>query len=322
MTSRLMTSSLGIDTEEPRFGPIRKGAASALLLVTLVGVGLLGWHWAQPPKHCAPGLVAIGARCCGQGQRLEELRCVGTPVGCAVGMDIARAGCVPRRARIPIKGGRLELGPADWEAPELVAPYSADVAPFLLDSHEVTEADYRACVEARRCAPTGSDEERGAEPGRAQTEVDASQARAFCEWRGGSVPTRDQLAFAAMGSAGRRYPWGDTGAVCRRAAFGLLSGPCAHGGTGPQLAGAHPDGMSPDGVHDLAGNVAEWASLGERRWQARGGSWRSTGAAELRSWSFVTLDAAEQRSDVGFRCAYRSAQTVDSGANAHEAVSP
>src|SRR5438552_3017582 len=58
----------------------------------------------------------------------------------------------------------------------------------------------------------------------------------------------------------RRYPWGDTGAVCRRAAWGLANGPCATKGRSPDTVGAHPDGASRMGVFDMAGNVAEWVT--------------------------------------------------------------
>jgi formylglycine-generating enzyme required for sulfatase activity len=214
-------------------------------------------------------------------------------------MDATPNGCRARSKPIAIAAGRLELGPSDWDAERFVEPYSADVPAFALDSHEVTEADYSACVEAGRCARAA---QRG-EPGLAQTQVSAIQARAYCSWRGADLPSRDQFARAAMGADTRRYPWGNTGAVCRRAAFGLDAGPCARTGVGPQLAGSHPDGATPEGIHDLAGNVAEWVYT-HGGYQARGGSWRTRDAAGLRSYSYETLNAETTRDDVGFRCAH------------------
>src|SRR6185503_21054203 len=101
----------------------------------------------------------------------------------------------------------------------------------------------------------------------------------------GALPSRDQLAFAAAGQTGRRYAWGDTGAVCRRAAWGLASGPCAEGASGPEIAGAHPDGASPEGVLDLAGNVAEWSAPDRADApvaEVRGGSFADGAASALR----------------------------------------
>ena len=66
------------------------------------------------------------------------------------------------------------------------------------------------------------------------------------------------MALAA-GAQSRRYPWGQTGLVCRRATFGIIAGPCAENGSQPDIAGSHPDGQSPEGVFDLSGNVAELA---------------------------------------------------------------
>src|SRR5580704_15949037 len=114
----------------------------------------------------------------------------------------------------------------------------------------------------------------------------------------------------------RRYPWGDTGAVCRRGAWGLEAGPCASGADGPDTVGAHPDGDSPLGLHDLAGNVAEWvtghvagdvvtgAAPRPGSGIAKGGSWADALASELRIWARLEVDAESHDARVGLRCAY------------------
>ncbi len=117
-------------------------------------------------------------------------------------------------------------------------------------------------------------------------------------------------AAASASNPVRRYPWGDTGAVCRRAAWGLAQGPCAQGADGPDTVGAHPDGDSPLGLHDLAGNVAEWVLATPNdaaRLEvalAKGGSWATSMASELRICARLELplEAADPR--VGFRCVY------------------
>jgi formylglycine-generating enzyme required for sulfatase activity len=144
-----------------------------------------------------------------------------------------------------------------------------------------------------------------------------AEAQAFCEGKGGRLPTEDEWIVAAVSAMNppRRYPWGDTGAVCRRAAWGLKDGPCAHGlrEAGPDTVGAHPDGDTPLGLHDMAGNVAEWVSddvsgEGPRNTSeagiAKGGSWSSALAAELRIWARLELEPESHDSRVGVRCVY------------------
>jgi formylglycine-generating enzyme required for sulfatase activity len=273
-----------------------------LALVGLAGVVLLAWHHARPPQRCPPGLEQLGPRCCGQGQTLVDGRCTGAPTACAEQMRVSPDGCVPVRRRVRIFEGVLRLGPSDWEAEARVEPYMAEVGAFAIDSHEVTEADWSACAAANACPALS---QRG-EPGLPQVNVSAHEAASYCAFVKGRLPTRDQLAFAAMGNAGRRYPWGETGAVCWRASFGLAVGPCARDG-GLELAGARPGGATPDGVYDLAGNAAEWILDGgaaSRRGEARGGSWRDASATDLRTWSYAPMDPTARSDAVGFRCAY------------------
>lgn len=199
----------------------------------------------------------------------------------------------------------LHLGPGDWEAQGVVSPRDARIEAFVLDALEVTEVRYAACVAAEACAsilPLTS------EPGRAVSGIRRDEAARFCAWAGGALPSGDQLAFASAGAASRRYPWGDTGAVCRRAAWGLADGPCGRGGLGPELAGSHPDGASPNGILDLAGNVAEWTSTAGNpagpTAEVRGGSWADGEAAALRSWYRREIASETRSAEVGFRCAY------------------
>jgi formylglycine-generating enzyme required for sulfatase activity len=182
----------------------------------------------------------------------------------------------------------------------VVAPYEADVASFDLDALEVTESRWSACVTAGACASLPL----SGEPGRAVGGVTFDEAARFCAWAGGALPTRDQLAFAAAGRGGRRYAWGDTGAVCRRAAWGLASGPCAWGAAGPELAGSHPDGASPDRALDLAGNVAEWAVVPGGAPEVRGGSYADGAANAIRAWQRRVVPADTRARDIGLRCAY------------------
>jgi sulfatase modifying factor 1 len=276
------------------------GGAGLVVLAALRGARDGG-----APLRCAEGMIALGARCCGEGQALEGGRCAGAPSRCGPHHEVTPAGCAPLEpnGRRAIAGGRLRIGPGDWEAQGVVAPYEADVAPFSIDTFEVTEARWEPCVRVRAC-PDGP--ALSGEPGRAIAGVTFEEAEAFCRFAGGRLPSRDELAFAISGD-GRRYPWGDTGVVCRRAAWGLASGPCASGGAGPDTAGAHPAGASAAGVQDLAGNVAEWTAsrdAPEGCADVVGGSWADAEAASLRGWNRRTALKAARDPAVGFRCVY------------------
>jgi formylglycine-generating enzyme required for sulfatase activity len=280
-------------------------AALALAGAALIAVvAVFAASRAAPPARCAAGMIALGPRCCGEGQRLDGERCVGAPRACAAGMHVTPAGCVRVTFPVPIAGGVLRVGTGDWEAQGVVTPYETAVAPFSIDTLEVTEQRWASCVVAGACAALPL----SGEPGRPVARVTLAEAGAFCRWAQGALPTRDQLAYAAAGRAGRRYAWGDTGAVCRRAAWGLLDGPCGQGAAGPELAGSHPDGASPDGALDLAGNVAEWtlpASPAARDAEVRGGSFADGAAAALRTWQRRVVPVDTRSPAIGFRCAYQ-----------------
>ncbi len=249
--------------------------------------------------RCPVGAVALDPRCCGEGQSLEGTLCVGAPSRCPDGLEAKETGCVAPASVTYVEGGTVDLSPSDWDAVSDGAAARGEVAAFRMDRFEVTESRYGACVAEGACRPT---QLRG-EPGLPVTWVDLEDAQRFCAFASGAVPTVLQHALAGAGTEGRRYPWGQTGAVCRRATFGLVEGPCGVGSRGPEVAGMRPDGGTPHDIHDLSGNVAEWATNGGLAF-ARGGSYRDTAARALRTWSGLPLRPTERRDDVGFRCVY------------------
>lgn len=215
-------------------------------------------------------------------------------------------GCVaPERDVIDVPAITVVVGPADWEAEGRVEPRTVHVGAFAIDRLEVSAGRLCSSRDAGACPDDAA---------RAAHGVSLHDARDFCKAHGGRLPTEDEWLAAAGGERPRRYPWGDTGAVCRRAAWGLESGPCGEGAVGPDTVGAHPEGVTPLGIHDLAGNVAEWVETPCPQNKAcphvvRGGSWRTRLATELRTWLRREVPADERGGDptIGFRCAYDAA---------------
>ncbi len=230
---------------------------------------------------------------CGHGFHAVAARC--EPIdGCPFPLTTASEGSCVASGRVAVPRTTLTVGASDWEAEGRVASRTFVAGPFWLDAFEVSTL---------ALAETNVPDEL-----RAASGVSRREAEAYCARQLGRLPTEDEWIVAAAGASVRRYPWGDTGAVCRRAAFGLAEGPCARGASGPDTVGSHADGDSPLGIHDLAGNVAEWvapapgqsASVGV----AKGGSWRTDLAADLRVWATLALDPDAHDDRVGFRCAY------------------
>lgn len=275
---------------------------TAVMALALIG---LAERERSPPSFCGPGLITLGAHCCGEGQTLRDDHCAGVPLSCPPHMHIATGsnpGCVALNHRTVFGGGRPGIPPPSWSLARVVPPAREPAGPFVLDSTEVTWARYDECVQKQECPGKPGRHE----PGLPVTGVNAKQAEAYCQFSGGRLPTGTEWLLAAAGAQGRRFPWGNTGLVCRRSAFGMVSGPCAEDG-GPTLAGARPDSATPDGVLDLSGNVAEWTREPGDSVIARGGSFRSKVAGALETSAVENKQpfaAAAGTPYIGFRCAY------------------
>jgi len=131
---------------------------------------------------------------------------------------------------------------------------------YYVDVSEVTVAAYQGCVDAGGCTPpepgigcNWGEEGRGDHPANC---TDWFQAKAYCAWAGKQLPTEAQWEKAARGIDGRIWPWGNETPTCARCAMGEGGAGCGTGGTLPVCS--KPDGVTPYGACDMAGNVMEW----------------------------------------------------------------
>jgi formylglycine-generating enzyme required for sulfatase activity len=125
---------------------------------------------------------------------------------------------------------------------------------FWIDKTEVTNAQYRKCVEARACdTPVRTtyydDADYVQHP---VVYVSWNDADVYCRWAGKRLPTEAEWEKAARGTGGRTYPWGER-INCDHAQYSKCDGR-----TVP--VGSKPKGASPYGALDMAGNVWEWVA--------------------------------------------------------------
>ena len=200
-----------------------------------------------------------------------------------------------------------------------------------IDQTEVTNAQYRRCVDAHACAPAKYWNEPDVSGDR-QPVVGVSwhDAAGYCQWAGVRLPTEAEWEYAARGPERRVFPWGNSfdgtrvnycDARCEKewADTQVVDG---YARTSP--VGSFPGGASWTGALDLAGNVWEWVSDGfgsyhsETQWNPtgptnrdknvlRGGSWDNP-PFDVRSAARGRAGPDEKARNYGFRCAATSGQ--------------
>ncbi len=131
---------------------------------------------------------------------------------------------------------------------------------YYIDTYEVTNARYKACVDAGVCQPpqetsSATRTDYYGNPDFADYPViyvDWEMAVTYCEWRSGQLPSEAQWEKAARGTDGRSYPWGE-GIDATRANYGYNIGDTT-------AVGNYKANKSPYGVYDMTGNVWEWVA--------------------------------------------------------------
>lgn len=154
-----------------------------------------------------------------------------------------------------LRSSLLEKRTFNAEVPQ----HKVYLSEYQISRYEITNAQYRAFVEAtNRPPPRGQEGEEiwkdenfnaGTQPVVGVTWFDA---QAYAEWIGGSLPTEAQWERAARGTERRTYPWGNTPPKARHHAN------FARRYNHTTSVGHFSNGSSPEGIADLAGNVWEW----------------------------------------------------------------
>ncbi len=149
----------------------------------------------------------------------------------------------PLNRSIWIEGGTLNMGSdlKDNESPI----HRVTISGFWMQEHPVTNLEYGQFASqhsyeiVKKSHPV--------------TKVSWDEAMEYAQFRGGSLPTEAQWEFAARGTEGRLYPWGDEPPTCLRA----HSVDCPPGTIEVKSLSA---GATPESIYDLAGNVWEWVA--------------------------------------------------------------
>jgi len=227
-----------------------------------------------------------------------------------------------------------------WEdSPRRFHEHRMEIKPFYIDKYPVTNADFKKFLDATHYHPkddfnflkdwkNGSYPEGGAN--KPVTWVSIEDAREYAKWAGKRLPHEWEWQYAAQGTDGRIFPWGN----CDWLARGTSGGPSAC--TLPNDpknsptpipdkertmlpasdVDAHPNGASPFGVMDMVGNVWQWTDeyvdehtraailRGGSHYQPQGSMWYFPQAYKNDEHGKLLLMAPsyDRSGTVGFRC--------------------
>ena len=213
---------------------------------------------------------------------------------------------------------------------------SVHVPAFKIDVHEVTVAEYNACIKAGSCTkPKDFKRNKYCNHGEQSRDnhpincVDWQEALDYCEWKGQRLPYEAEWEKAARAGSDTRYPWGQS-VSCKNAilddgkTFGSV--PNEPDGCGEDrtwaIGSRAPNSL---GLYDMHGNAGEWTmnwyapraiteyyAKGQldqpekgRQRVVRGGSWDEN-KSNLRSSFRNVKPPVSGRSiygSIGFRCA-------------------
>jgi formylglycine-generating enzyme required for sulfatase activity len=208
-----------------------------------------------------------------------------------------------------------------WEdSPRRFHEHPMQLRSFYIDKYPVTNAQFKKFLDSTRYHPKDDlnflrDWKDGNYPAgwenRPVTWVSEEDARAYASWAGKRLPHEWEWQYAAQGTDGRLYPWGnewDDSAVPVPDRSRTMRG--------PDPIDAHPKGASPFGVMDMVGNVWQWTEefvdehtrggilRGGSYYQPQGSIWYFPQAYKLNEHGKLLLmsPSMDRSGGVGFRC--------------------
>lgn len=188
--------------------------------------------------------------------------------------------------------------------PETADATFASLPPFYIDRVEITVEQYKKFAPQYDEKQFTGGKECGNCPAMA---INWIHAYRYCQWAGKHLPSEIEWMAAARGRSGNIWPWGNQFFPERANLLGEKDG-----ARSAAPAGSYPQGASPYGALDMAGNVWEWVSTPysppQQVWNTRplrivkGGGWTSDDKAAKISFRNI-VDADLKNPTFGFRCA-------------------
>jgi gamma-glutamyl hercynylcysteine S-oxide synthase len=208
-----------------------------------------------------------------------------------------------------------------WEdLPHRFHEHSMTIKSFWIDKYPVTNDQFKKFLDAMHYHPVDDinflrDWTNGSYPegsaNRPVTWISLDDARAYATWAGKRLPDEWEWQYAAQGTDGRLYPWGNS--------WNEKVVPIPDKSRtmrGPDPVDTHPDGASPFGVMDMVGNVWQWTNeftdehtraaiiRGGSYYQPQGSAWYFPQAYKLdEHGKYLLMAPSKDRSGcIGFRC--------------------
>lgn len=277
---------------EPALGAAKRSSSLFVIIVAVTAVVLVGaglWGYKQLTKTPSIPVANSSAAVRSSAAPSAAISAVARPTECPAGMVL-------------VPGGKFFMGSDEPDFKLWQPAHKTIIDTFCIDKHEITAEEYRACSDLGECkrppdAPnwpktTGSTDEEHEKKRVAYAElcnfgkpdrdkhpincVNWSMANSYCTFRKKRLPTEAEWEFAARGSDGRKFPWGDepetTGRMNAGGAeftrwekkHGIPISPRLYdtddGFEGTAPVGSFPKGQTRFGADDFIGNVWEWTS--------------------------------------------------------------
>lgn len=216
----------------------------------------------------------------------------------------------PPAGMVYVPGGEFMMG-RNSDDPRESPAHKVTVNPFYIDAHEVTCAEYKIYLDANPDQPAPFNWVNrnipDASAGLPVTAIDWYQAKAFAAWSGKRLPTEEEWEFAARGTKGHIYPWGN---VWEARLANVQKKNLTEAGKFP--------GLSPYGAVDMVGNAWEWTASPLTAYPngtlsevpapdskvIRGGSYIDSASQATTTYRVgYPARSATDYSKIGFRCA-------------------